>query len=301
MVEYNPLVSIILPTYNRASLVNFAIESILNQTYMNWELLIIDDGSVDNSRSIVHNYTNRDNRIKYYYQENQGASSARNLGLGLSKGEFITFLDSDDLYLPRKIELQLKEYFETRSKIILCFSKILDSGILFSEKTPEIPEDLFMALFLKTKNVFAGTPLLFIYAELIKSNFIKFDETLPAMEDWDFLVSLSRFSNVSVVKEFCYLENRHCFSHVHSISNVLKAELLLILKYKKFFIENSNIKRMWLKKCFNVYLYYNIFEHKNLFLIVLDSPWKNIFIRFYTFICPQKFSINNLFLLLNGK
>lgn len=93
--------SIIIPTYNRAHLISKAIESVLAQTFTDWELLIIDDGSKDNTAEVVRSYA--DARIRYIYQDNAERSAARNNGITQSKGEFITFLDSDDYYLPERL------------------------------------------------------------------------------------------------------------------------------------------------------------------------------------------------------
>lgn len=102
------LVSIILPTYNGASrgFLADAIKSVLNQTYKKFELLIIDDGSTDNTKELCANYP--DPRVKYFYQENTGVSVARNNGIQKSSGEFICFLDDDDMWLEEKLEKQIK-------------------------------------------------------------------------------------------------------------------------------------------------------------------------------------------------
>jgi len=100
------LVSIILPTFNRKKFVVEAIKSVLSQTHNNFELIIIDDGSTDSTKDVVLNQF-FDNRIRFFSQENKGVSNARNFGLSVSSGEYITFLDSDDLYIPAKIEKQL--------------------------------------------------------------------------------------------------------------------------------------------------------------------------------------------------
>jgi glycosyltransferase involved in cell wall biosynthesis len=96
--------SIIIPTYNRAHLLSKAIESVISQTYSNWELIIIDDGSTDRTNELVDNYCKIDNRIRYIYQENAERSAARNNGIEHAKGEFICFLDSDDYYLPERLK-----------------------------------------------------------------------------------------------------------------------------------------------------------------------------------------------------
>lgn len=101
----NTLVSIILPTYNRAEFIRASLDSVFAQTYMNWELIIIDDGSTDDTVEILKEYD--DSRIKYLYQENQGVSAARNTGIEVCRGEVIALLDSDDQWLPKKLETQL--------------------------------------------------------------------------------------------------------------------------------------------------------------------------------------------------
>ncbi|HXG37562.1 MAG TPA: glycosyltransferase [Bacteroidota bacterium] len=96
--ENNPLVSIILCTYNRAHLVKRAIASVLVQTYRNWELIIIDDGSTDSTESVIFPLVKSDTRIVYLRHPNKGLAASRNVGMKLAHGEFITFLDSDDEY-----------------------------------------------------------------------------------------------------------------------------------------------------------------------------------------------------------
>ncbi len=102
------LVSIIMPSFNTASYINKSIESVLAQTYKNWELLIVDDCSTDNTDEVVESYL-KDPRVKYFKNhENSGAALTRNRALREAKGEWIAFLDSDDLWLPNKLEKQLR-------------------------------------------------------------------------------------------------------------------------------------------------------------------------------------------------
>ena len=108
MDEGRPFVSIITPTHNRAAYIGEAITSVLSQTYSNFEMLIVDNGSTDNTKEIVHSF--RDERIRYFHQCNSGSPvSPRNRGLSLAKGEIISFLDSDDVWLPEKLTLQVAE------------------------------------------------------------------------------------------------------------------------------------------------------------------------------------------------
>src|SRR5690554_2562574 len=102
------LVSILMPLYNAEKWLAQTIESVLAQTYSNWELIIVDDGSTDNSYEVAQCFAKKDSRIKVYKQKNKGACAARNKAFELSKGEYIQYLDADDLLSKNKIELQLK-------------------------------------------------------------------------------------------------------------------------------------------------------------------------------------------------
>ena len=100
-----PKVSVIIPTYNRAHLVGNAIQSVLDQTFPDFEIIVIDDGSIDNTREVVSKYGEE---VIYIYQDNKERSVARNNGMKHAKGQYITFLDSDDLYLPDKLQVQVE-------------------------------------------------------------------------------------------------------------------------------------------------------------------------------------------------
>ena len=101
-----PQVSIILPTYNRERMLIDAINSVLSQTFSDFELIVVDDGSTDSTRQILETFD--DVRIVKFFRSHEGRSSARNFGLGVSKGDYVTFLDSDDLYLPNKLQIQVE-------------------------------------------------------------------------------------------------------------------------------------------------------------------------------------------------
>ena len=92
----NPSISIIVPVYNAERTLNRCVDSILSQTFQEWELLLIDDGSTDRSGELCDEYASKDQRIKVFHKKNGGVSSARNIGLNYAKGEWITFIDSDD-------------------------------------------------------------------------------------------------------------------------------------------------------------------------------------------------------------
>ena len=106
----NALVSIITPSYNSAKFIAETIQSVQNQTYPNWEMIIVDDGSSDETESVVLNIIQKDNRIQFHkLSQNSGPGVARNFAIQQAKGNYIAFLDSDDLWKPEKLNKQLLE------------------------------------------------------------------------------------------------------------------------------------------------------------------------------------------------
>src|ERR1035437_8101512 len=106
--ESENLVSVIIPCYNADKYIGEAIESVLNQTHKNFELLVINDGSTDNSETIIKKYQKEDSRIQHYSQTNQGVATARNLGLKHASGSIVAFIDSDDAWEPENLEVKVK-------------------------------------------------------------------------------------------------------------------------------------------------------------------------------------------------
>jgi len=122
MKEKVELVSIVVPVYNSWNFLGETIDSVLAQTFENWELILVDDNSDDSSRELIKSYENRDKRIRgIFLEENKGAGYTRNIGLDESRGDFIAFLDSDDIWLPRKLEKQI-ELLEMDSKLKFVYS-----------------------------------------------------------------------------------------------------------------------------------------------------------------------------------
>ena len=120
----SPLVSILMPNYNYGQYIGEAIESVLNQTYQNFEIVICDDGSTDNSLEVIRRYAERDSRIKYIAKENGGMASALNVAYRESKGSIVCLLDSDDIFLPDKIEKIISAFLQDRAAG-MCVHKVL--------------------------------------------------------------------------------------------------------------------------------------------------------------------------------
>jgi len=187
------MISVIIPAYNRASFLDEAIQSVLDQEYFvrddssSFELLVIDDGSTDNTREIVRSFGDK---VNYHFQEHKGVSAARNLGLNLARGDYLCFLDSDDLWKKDKMSVQMS-FMKTFPKAKVCYTEETwirrgvfvnpkkkhqkYSGWIFDKVLPLCLISLSSALFRREVFVEIG----------------KFDEELLACEDYDFGIRLA--------------------------------------------------------------------------------------------------------------
>lgn len=185
------MISVIIPTYNRSSFLAEAIQSVLDQeyfqpllSYSSFEILVVDDGSTDNTKELMASFKDK---VKYRFQKHKGVSAARNLGLGLAKGEYITFLDSDDLWKKEKIGVQMS-FMKAFPKAKVCYTEEIwirkgvavnpkkkhkkYSGWIFDKALPLCLISLSSTLFRRE-----------VFEEIGK-----FDENLPACEDYDFSI-----------------------------------------------------------------------------------------------------------------
>lgn len=196
------MVSVIIPTYNYAAYIGQTLDSLLNQTYENWECIVVDDGSSDDTRSVVEAYCKKDARIQYHFQENKGVSAARNLGLKKAKGSYIQFLDGDDLLQSNKL-LKHVECLEKHSEYDMVYGEVryfsddnikdMRYSLNNHNETDWVPKlsgkgKLWLKE-LSKKNVFV------IHAPLFRKKILDqidlFDSRMKALEDWDFWMRLA--------------------------------------------------------------------------------------------------------------
>ena len=111
-MKFTPLISVVIPAYNAEQFLDETLESVLSQTYENWECIIVNDGSTDNTESVAKKWCEKDARFCYFYKENSGVSDTRNLGIKEARGEYIAFLDADDLYMPNFLDVCLENLVE---------------------------------------------------------------------------------------------------------------------------------------------------------------------------------------------
>lgn len=210
----NPEVSVIIPTYNRSDLLQLTIKSVQAQTFRDLEIIIIDDGSKDDTRRVVEGLQNIDQRIVYIYQENRGLPSARNIGIKNSHGKYIAFLDSDDLWKPEKIEKQLL-IFNQNQDIEAVYVNFINIDFRGDLMDPYIPStDPYFQLFsLYEKLLYfcavvgSGSSVMAKRTAIIRTG--DFDETLCSAEDWDFWRRMALQSKFYFLDEYLLFIRRH--------------------------------------------------------------------------------------------
>lgn len=191
MIVDEKLISIVIPIYNSATFLEKTLDSLLNQSYRNIEFIIVDDGSTDNSTVILQHYLTKDNRIVVITKNNTGAGDSRNVGLERSRGEYIIFLDSDDIFDPFLLEKLYQQIELSQSDICLCNYTAVDGlDVVFSMQIPNItnpfnPADEYHHLFQITHPIVWNK----LYrTQFIKNNNLKFS-TSPSVNDLFFVYS----------------------------------------------------------------------------------------------------------------
>ena len=195
-----PLVSIIIPAYNYAHYLTFTLDSVKRQSLSNWECLIVDDGSTDNTREVAEKYTVADTRFKYHYKSNGGLSSARNYGLQKASGKYVLFLDADDMLEHNNLK-HLSDFLEKQTGNNAAFGKFVK---FYDDGSPDYPwyqdynyvEGLqtdFHSRLVEKNSLPPCAPLSPL--SIIKKHNLTFDESLTSYEDWDFWLRLSRYCN----------------------------------------------------------------------------------------------------------
>lgn len=194
-------VSVVIPTYNRGHLITSALDSVLNQSYQNLEIIVVSDGSTDDTDNIIEKYQKSDSRVKYIsYYPNKGGNYARNKGIKEAKGKYIAFLDDDDQWSPEKVELQMKK-FKSNSEVGLVYTGVeihyVDKGLSYiskPEKTGDLSTDILISNYIGT------TSSVIVKSELLdKSGF--FDENLKALQDYDLWIRICQNTIIDSVKK----------------------------------------------------------------------------------------------------
>src|SRR3990172_347270 len=248
MSDYSPLVSIVLPTYNCAAFLPHSIGSILAQTYNSYEIIVVDDGSIDNTKEVLTPFMQKINYI--YYHQNKGSHVARNIGIQSSRGKYIAFIDADDIWLPEKLQTDI-EYFETHPEVNMVYSKHLNidqNGRMLDEASQKrLPSgNIFTQLF--SEQNFIITSSVVVRKEIFETTGL-FYEQLSNCQDWDMWLRIAFYFKVGGINTplVKYRHNPHSLSK--NRNNVLKYQKMVIDKiYSNFKDKENGINEKLYKK-----------------------------------------------------
>jgi len=257
-MKQTPLVSIIIPTYNRAHLIGETLDSVLAQTYTHWECIVVDDGSTDNTSELLQGYCNKDARFQYHQRPSnrlKGANACRNYGFELSKGEYVNWFDSDDLMFKSKLEKQIKLLHNSKLNFIVCQTLVFENNIknIIGFRKDKIHSTDFFNDFVTNKIKWLTQAPLIKKKFLLEDN-VCFDEDIHQSQERDFFVNV-----LSKVENYLFDDRPLVYfrKHEDSISNSnfdkIKLYSNFIVNYKIIenhfdFLSFSSIQ--YLKNCF---------------------------------------------------
>ncbi len=242
------MVSVIIPTYNRGWIVKESILSVLAQTFQDFELIVVDDGSTDHTQAILDEFQDR---IEVIHQKNSGVSAARNHGVAAAKGKLIAFLDSDDLWMPGKLAIQT-EFFASNPDIRICQTDeiwIRNGCRINPKKYHKKPSG---EIFLPSLALCLVSPSAVMMEKVFFTLMGGFDETLPACEDYDFWLRIGCKYHVSLIPQPLVIKrgghedqlsgvpglDRY---RIRSLSKILETENLTPIQFQKT-VEMLNAK-----------------------------------------------------------
>ncbi|MBY5956611.1 glycosyltransferase family 2 protein [Membranicola marinus] len=233
-----PIISIVIPSFNREDYIAETLDSVLQQTYPHWECIVVDDGSTDNTVKIIEEFVQKDSRFRLYHRnrEPKGANTCRNIGTEYSTGDYIIFLDSDDLLMPSCLENRMQRIHKIGENDILIkgtykmFEK--EKTTIFSNKIARSGSD-YLSLFLRLEhpwNIMSGT----WKSEILKK--IKpFDECLPRLQDPDFhILMLSKYDG-KVHYDYNKADNYHIIHTAKSTRKTIEWLEMIVTAYEIFF------------------------------------------------------------------
>jgi len=232
-MKKNPTVSVVIPTYNRAHLIGRAIQSILNQSYQDFEIIVVDDGSTDDTEGVIKEFQKRDERVRYIrHEKNKGGSAARNSGIKSVRGDYVALLDDDDEWLPEKIEKQVIKIKKSLDKVGVIYSGFFyvsdKSGKIISESVPTLRGNVYTNLL---KGCILGSPTPLIR----KSCFQKaglYDDALSSCQDWDMWIRLSKYYEFDFIADIVAKHHVHGAQISVDLNSKIQARKTLIRKYQ---------------------------------------------------------------------
>lgn len=260
----NKLVSFVIPTYNRAGVISETLDSIKNQSYENWECIVVDDGSTDDTQTIVQQYIDNDQRFTYVSRpqnRKKGGNAARNYGFEVSQGEFVNFVDSDDLIHKDKLKLQLNVLDANKNcQVCLSEAEIFNDIKRYQKESKPLDQIDFFRDYI-ARELDMGTTQPLWRKEFLSATPLLYDENILRGQDFDFL------SRMSSRKDFAY-----CYVPEILVSVRIGNEgRISDMGYKK------EVARSYLESFYKTYLLVQEqFENKEYYTIISNLLLKRI-------------------------
>ena len=233
----NPLISIIIPTYNRKHLIGATLDSVIAQNYNNWECIVVDDGSTDGTDSVITEYIKQDNRFEYLINErSKGAQGARNTGLLKAKGNYVQFFDSDDIMYSNHLKIKIEAFNQNPSlDIITSFSHVKNSNNEIIDIFTWVTSGaIFEKLILRDTYVDTNSALI---KRKIFDDYL-LDENVPSFQELDLHLTLSKNANYGMVWEFLTAYYRRDIDTISADKiKEKKGEIYNLLKFKTHYLE----------------------------------------------------------------
>lgn len=254
------LISVIIPTYNRDKLIKDSVNSVLNQTYDNIEVIIVDDGSTDKTEKVIKKI--KDKRIKYIkLDKNYGSAYAKNVGIKTATGTYITFQDSDDYYHPRKIEEQYKNITKNKTDFDFCKIKLVDKEpVVVPSKKQDIKIKQKKYLDELSNGNYISTQAIFAKKEVFDK--IQFDDKIPRLQDFDLVLRIIPNVKVSYTEKVLVDLYRQTDSISNSNEKLTKAIFRMLSKHYELNNRQYNNLINWAFNNYPEFLikYNNLFE-----------------------------------------
>ncbi len=257
-----PYVSVVIPSYNSASLLGDALGSVLAQTYQDYEIIVVDDGSTDNTRHVVESFQR--SNIKYLFQPNQGPPVARNTGIRASSGRLIAFLDSDDLWLPSKLEMQVKA-MEASPQAGLAYcdmflydmkqEAVVGPPFLLRSQRPPPRGEVFNELSFR----FFGHPSTIMVRKQVFDKIGLFDETLRYCDDFDMLFRIASRYEFELVPDPLVKYRFHDGQLSGNSEPYWRGHVVLFNKFLKFPSLSPEIRQRYTRQLAETHFHYAVF------------------------------------------
>lgn len=278
-------ISIVIPVYNASKYLSKCLDSVINQSYSNIEIVLVDDGSRDNSGNICDEYSNKDKRIKVIHKENGGVSSARNTGIDNATGNYVTFIDSDDIIHPDYVKKLVANL--TDNNLSVCHIEYFKNDVNFSstfDETIELNKNEFINL---CKMTLLNTPCCKLYnLDVIKKNKIYFDNSLSLGEDLLFNLEYLKFiEKITIINQKLYYYRKDDNNTLSTSYNpkMLEIQSLLFNKYTDFFNGDLNKEQL---RIFDSYRFSTV-------RIIIENEFRNKKISFWERYINTRKLLNN--------